>query len=707
MRMKTKIVINCALPYANNSLHIGHIAGAYLSGDIFNRYSRISGHEVMFICGSDEYGTPIAIKAEKEGRTPMEIATIYHQEHLETFRKLDIEFDYFGRTTDEVHQEFSEKFFMDLMEKGYLEKRMIIASYCAVDKRFLPDRYVNGTCPNCSSESARGDQCDECGRINEPQELINPRCAICGNPIDFRETDHIFFTASKLDSEIREWLQGKEEWRNNVRIFSLNMIKDGLKDRSMTRDMDWGVKVPMEGMEGKRIYVWFEALLGYISNSIKYSRIRGDENYWKEMYSSGNIYYFMGKDNIFFHSILLPAMNMASGKYPLPKMVTANEYLTYRGKKFSKSRGIGYTVNEILEHVDRDSIRYYVSSVLPESSDSDFTLEEMKEKVNSELNGKYGNLVNRVVTFAAGKGIVPKQGPMDDLDREVMEKMKQSLAQYREEMDRIEFRKALAIWLESVKAVNTYFNQSKPWDTIKTDRDATASRIWHSLKAIEYLTLMIYPFVPSGAIRAWKTVHGSEPNVKDEMFSHLGSDCDFHIKESGIIFSKIEIESEGSNQMHLVVGKIIEAEDHPNADSLLHFKVDLGTKVIDLVAGLKKYYSPEKILGRKIIVVENLKHSKIRGIESQGMLLAAQDSNGAHILTTDEKEGTEITLGNEAYDDSGTIAIDDLKEYDLRTDVSDGKTVPTGMLNRKRLILMANGKPVSVDGNVESRSQIR
>ncbi len=705
--MKERIVINCALPYANNHLHIGHIAGAYLPGDIFNRYSRISGKEVMFICGSDEYGTPIALQAEREGKTPMEVATEFHLEHMNTFKSLDIGFDYFGRTTDPAHEKYSQEFFLKLMEKGFLEKRKVISSYCQVDRRFLPDRYVHGTCPNCSSENARGDQCDECGRINDPQDLINPRCSICGNPIEFRETDHIFFLASKLEKEIVNWLKGKEDWKNNVRAFSLNMIKDGLRDRSMTRDMDWGVKVPMEGMEGKRIYVWFEALLGYISNAIEYSRKSGKDGYWKEMYQDGNLYYFMGKDNIFFHAILLPAMNMASGELPTPKMVSANEYLTMKGKKFSKSRGIGYTVDDMLRIVDKDSIRYYVSSVLPESSDSDFSLEEMKDKVNSELNGKYGNLVNRVISFATGKGIEPLKGKADELDDQMLLDMKKALDLYRQSMDKIEFRKALSIWLEAVKTVNSYFNQSKPWDIIKTDMDATRSKIWHSLKAIEYLTLMIYPFVPSGAERAWKAIHGVELGKGEELFSHLDEDCSFKIRDEGIIFRKIELEPEGTNQMHLVVGKIVEAEDHPNADSLLHFKVDLGSKIIDLVAGLKKYYSPGDILGRKIIVVENLKHSKIRGIESQGMLLAAQDSAGAHILTTEEKEGTEVTLGDEPYDGSGTITIDDLKEYELKTEERDGLAVPSGLLNRNRLVLKANGKPLSVDGKVESNSLIR
>ncbi len=701
--MAKNIVVNCALPYANGPLHIGHIAGAYLSGDIFNRYQRMIGNKVLFISGSDEYGTPISIQAEKEKIPPEKIVEKYHREHQNTMKSLDINFDYFGRTTDPEHSIFVEDFFRDLEKKGFLERRSMVSAYCPNEKRFLPDRYVQGTCPRCGFENARGDQCDECGRTNDPKDLINSRCSICGSPAEFRETDHIFFLAGKLESKIKEWLEEKKEWRENVRLFSLNMIQNGLLDRAITRDMDWGVPAPMEGMEGKRIYVWFEALLGYLSFARKYSMERNNENLWKEMYSEGNTYYFLGKDNIFFHAILLPAMHMASGKYPLPMRVNANEYLRFNGQKFSKSRGIGYSVDDILKIVDKDSLRYYLSSILPESSDSDFTLKDMKDRVNSELNGKYGNLLNRVVSFTENKNIVPEYGQGNTLEEEILRYLKSFIEQYRDSMDKLEFRKALSLWLEAVKEVNSFINMSKPWDMVKNGDERVSVNMWYSLKAIEYLTVSLYPFVPSGAERAWNSIHSS--GFPEKPFEHLEENCKFNINNMGPIFRKIEIEEDEENELNLVVGKIIMAENHPNADTLLHLKVDLGSKIIDLVAGIRKYYSLDSLEGKNIIVVENLKHSKIRGIESQGMLLAAQDSNGAHLLTSDERQGTPVSIGKYAYKGEGRVTIDDLKRYDLKVD-SEG-LYPTAVIGRERLYLTAGGKKVYVDARVDPRSQIR
>lgn len=681
------------------------MAGAYIPGDIFHRFIALSGRESIFICGTDEYGTPIALKAEKEKTSPEVIANTYYNEFLNTFESLDIKFDYFGRTTSKVHEDFVQDFFQDLQEKGFLEKRQMESAYCPREKRFLPDRYVNGNCPRCGYEFARGDQCDECGRTNDPKDLINPTCAICGGPAEFRETTHIFFKISELSDFLKEWLESKKEWRTNVTAFPLNIIEGGLRDRSITRDMDWGVKLREKGMEGKRIYVWFEALLGYLSNAIEYSEMKGERDLWKGYYDDGETYYFMGKDNIFFHTLFLPAMHKASGKYPLPYRVTGNEYLRFKGQKFSKSRGIGFTVDEVLQMVDKDSLRYYISSILPESSDSDFSLEEMKEKVNSELSGKFGNLVNRIVTFSKNKGLMPIKGESDHSDIELMVHMDKFRENYSSLMASVEFRKALGLWLENVKIVNSYFNDSKPWDLVKTDKKATESKMWHALKAVEYLTITLYPFVPSGAGRAWEAIHGYA--LDGISLSHLAETCEFKTADTAIIFKKIEIQEEPENQMNLVVGKIVFAENHPNADSLLHLKVNLGDHEIDLVAGLRKYYSLENLEGKKIIVVKNLKHSKIRGIESQGMLLAAQDSKGAHLLTTDEKEGTEVTVGDIACSTNTKLDLDVLKTYELRVDEYDGQMVPTAVIGRKRLHLKANGKMLRIDGDVEQKAPIK
>ncbi len=702
---RSHYVLNCALPYANSALHIGHIAGAYLPGDIFNRFLKIAGKNTLFICGTDEYGTPVTIRAEKDRTTPQKVVDRYHQEIREDLSSLDIKFDFFGRTTGKYHERFVQEFFQDLNERGFLEKKLMTSAFCPREERFLPDRYVNGQCPNCGFESARGDQCDECGKTIEPQELINPVCAICGATVEFRETEHIFFKISQMDAFLKSWLLGKKDWRNNVINFSMNIIEGGLRDRPITRDMDWGVPIGEAGMENKRIYVWFEALLGYLSNAQEYSRLQKNDNLWKEYYDDEQTYYFMGKDNIFFHAIFLPAMHKASGKYPLPYRITANEYLRYKGQKFSKSREIGFTLREILTVVDKDSLRYYVSSILPETSDSDFSQEEMIEKVNSELNGKYGNLVNRVVSFCSGKSIAPKKGEPDHSDIELMTSMENFRETFTQLMTQVEFRKALSLWLENVKIVNSYFNDAKPWDLVKSDRQVASSKLWYALKAIEYLTMALAPFVPSGSARAWDSIHQS--SMENIQFSHLAETCTFNPKNEAKIFKRIEIGEGPVNQLNLVIGKILNAENHPDADSLLHLRVSLGDHEIDLVAGLRKYYKPEELKGKKIVVVENLKHAKLRGIVSQGMLLAAQDSNGAHILTSEAHEGTKVSMGKLLCESPEKIDLDIIKGYDLKVIEDHGEMFPTAVIGRERVYLEVDGKRLTIDGPVENKSTIR
>ncbi|MGP6220589.1 methionine--tRNA ligase [Caldiplasma sukawensis] len=703
--MKETVIINCALPYANNSLHIGHIAGAYLSGDIFNRFSKLNGKRTIFISGSDEYGTPIALKAEKEKKSPKEIAEKFHKEHFETFKRLGIFFDNFGETMDPLHQETVNYFYKILKERGYLYRKNVTSAYCPTEKRFLPDRYVNGTCPNCGNVNARGDQCDECGRTYDPQELIKPYCAICGSDAEFRDTEHIFFRISSLQDEIVSWLSGKKDWRKNVRDFSLNISSGGLIDRSITRDMDWGVKVPEDDMKEKRIYVWFEALLGYITNIRRYLNDTDNMNEWKKLYESSKLYYFMGKDNIFFHSIFLPGIFMASGMDFLPERVTANEYLRFKGEKFSKSKGIGYTVNEILQIIPPDYLRYYLSSILPENSDSDFSLEELENKVNSELIGKYGNLVNRVLSFSSGKSIMPEHNEERCLSGSIVEDGKKFLSDYIKNMGKLEFRKSLDIWLDFVKRANQYVNDGKPWELIKNDPVACSDLLYHAMESIDLLTVTLHPFVPFSTEEIWFSMH-QEKFPRE--FGEMDNFKKYRIEQRKVPFEKLSLPKDDQVDVDLVVGRVIDAEIHPDADRLLHLKVSLGDGEIELVAGLRAYYSPESIRGKKIIVVKNLKHSKIRGIESQGMLLAAQDENGAHILTTDEPEGTHVTFGNLKFSGVSKIDIENLYSYELRVEEIGGKIVPTAKVGRERLPFLANGKmAIFVDGKVSPRSIIK
>ena len=705
--MENKIIINCALPYANSTPHIGNIAGCYIEGDIYNRFTKLSGKNSVFISGSDEYGTPTTIRAEKENKTPKEIVDYYHTEQKRVFSSIDIEFDYFGRTTSENHTKFVQEVYRDLKNKGYIEEKLMISPFCPTCKKFLPDRYVTGTCPRCGNPTARGDQCEECGRNNDPQDLLEPKCSISGDTPEFLETRHMFLLLGKFQDFLKEWIESQNSWRPNVRSFSLSFIESGLKERAITRDIEWGVPVPEPGYEGKRFYVWFEALLGYISNAQEYSSQVGNPELWQDFYKNGKSYYFMGKDNIFFHSIMLPAILKGYGhEIKLPTRINGNEYLRFAGKKFSKSKGIGYNVNEILQIVDKDSLRYYISSILPESSDSDFTLQEMVGKVNGELADKYGNYANRVLAFCLKKDIIPEEdGIIDEEDARVIKMSESNFEEYLKLMENLEFRKALSLWLELVSYSNSYFNRSQPWKLIATDRSACSRKLHISLRLLDYCTLMLHPFVPSGTSRIWESYHeGVIMGTFDEL---IAGNEKYTIKSSEIPFKKLEVQEEPKNGLNLKVGKILEAGYHPGADSLLLLKVSLGERNIKLVAGLRKYYDPDALVGRKIIVVENLKWAKIRGEESQGMLLAAQDSMGAHIITTNEVEGSSVKIGEYEYDGEQKIEIDDLKAYDLRVDIKDGHSEITGLIGRNRLSLNINNKGLLIDGGAQDKSTVR
>ncbi|EQD75501.1 methionyl-tRNA synthetase [mine drainage metagenome] len=512
---------------------------------------------------------------------------------------------------------------------------------------------------------------------------------------------------SKFETILKTWLESRTTWRSNVRAFSIGFIDSGLKDRAITRDIEWGVSVPEVGYENKRFYVWFEALLGYISNAQEFSISKGKNNLWLDYYSKGDSFYFMGKDNIFFHSIMLPAILEGYGhRLKLPTRVIGNEYLRFAGKKFSKSKGIGYNVNEILQLVDKDSLRYYISSILPESSDSDFSLHEMIGKVNGELADKYGNYANRILSFCIKKEISPEDdGIRDEEDTNAMNRVEESFKLYRENMDSLEFRKALSEWLNMVSYSNAYFNKSEPWKLIGTDRKACSRKLYLSLRLLDYCTLMLNPFVPSGTARIWTLYQNT--HLKGTVDELIREDKKYQVTNAEIPFKKLETHEEPKNGLNLIVGKVMEVSNHPNADSLLLLKVSLGNKEVRLVAGLKKYYDPEKLLNRKIIVVENLKWAKIRGEESQGMLLAAQDSSGAHILTTDQEVGTKVVIGNYEYSGDQKVELEELRVYDLRVDVRDQTIEVTGIIGRDRQKLKVNGLPLTVDGEVQDRSHVR
>jgi len=539
--MKEKILVNCALPYANGLLHLGHIAGAYLGADIFVRFNRLNNKEVLFISGSDEYGTPITITAEKNHVTPQEIADKYHKENYETFKNIDIIFDKFTRTTDPEHEKDVDEFFLNLLNKKYLEKRYMVSPFCKKLNKFMPDRYIEGECPYCGYKEARGDQCDNCGRTLDPIELINPVCKLSNEKPEFKVTEHFFLRLDLLQAQLMDYLNTKDFWKNNVLAFTKNFVSEGLRPRAITRDLDWGVKIPLDGYKDKRIYVWFEALIGYITGARTYSMEINKPDYWKDFYFNDKIksYYFIGKDNIPFHTVIWPAMLIAHGNYNLPYNVPANEYLRFEGEQFSKSRGIGYTVNEILKIVDKNSLRYYISSILPETGDSDFSLKEFQDKVNSELIDKYGNYIYRLESFIdKNKLKINKPEKLDYNDDIIIKTLKDKFNEYKNEINNLHIKKGLSIWLELTMMANNYFNESAPWKLIKNDKDKLNDKLFLSLKIAQYLTIMLYPYVPSAAESIWKTFTNEE--IKNNNFDYLLSIDNFDIKKGKPPFSKID-----------------------------------------------------------------------------------------------------------------------------------------------------------------------
>ncbi|WP_297215421.1 methionine--tRNA ligase [Thermoplasma sp.] len=536
-----KVLINCALPYANGPLHIGHIAGAYLGADVFARYNRLIGNQVLYVSGSDEYGTPITVRAEKEGKTPREIADRYYEEHLETFRNLNINFDIFMRTTWPEHSDNAQDFFLKLLNAGYIEKGTMIAPYCRKIGRFMPDRYIEGTCPYCHYPKARGDQCDNCGRTLDPQDLIDPKCILSGETPEFRETDHFFLRLDLLEDRLKEWISTRSFWKPNVVAYTQNFISGGLKRRPITRDIDWGVRIPLQGYETKRIYVWFEALIGYITGAKEYSKRIGNPDLWKEFYfdPEARNYYFIGKDNIPFHAIIWPAMLMGYGGFNLPYDIPANEYLTFKGQQFSKSRGIGYSVDDLLKAVPVDYLRYYVASILPETGDSDFSIEELVNTVNSDLIDKYGNLVYRVVSFIDKYDL--KVEPVDVTRDEEFLYAIHSFQAFLDELSSVHIKKGLSIWLDLAIYANGFFNRSEPWKTVKIDRNRLNHDLYLSLKIIEILTAMAYPYIPASSERMWDLL--GIPFRIDDSYNRLNEMHTFDVRRGSIPFVKLDLES--------------------------------------------------------------------------------------------------------------------------------------------------------------------
>ena len=506
--MSERIFIGVAWPYANGPLHLGHLAGCYLSADIFARYHRAKGNEVLMVSGSDSHGTPITVRAEAEGVTPEDILNRYHPQFLDSWNKLGITFDLFTTTHTENHQEIVHTLFKDFLEKGYLYEQSMLLAYCADCQRFLPDRYVNGTCPHCGFERARGDQCDNCGRTLDPQDLVHPRCVISDSEPEFRESEHYFLKLSAFEQPLLEWVNKQTHWRPNVLNFTRRFLEGGLKDRAITRDLTWGVPIPLEGYDDKRIYVWFEAVTGYLSAAVEWAKQNGDGKDWEAFWKDPDTksYYFIGKDNIPFHTIIWPAMLMAYGGLNLPYDVPANEFLSLEDRKFSTSDNWAVWLPDYLSRYEPDPLRYLLSINMPESGDTNFSWAEYVRRNNDELVATFGNLVNRVLSFTYKnfEGNVPPAGPLGDLEQELLQSAREVMTGVDQDLHDCHFKAAIARAFSLAQEVNRYLDTRAPWRSIKTDRNEAAATLQTAIKVINCLKMLLYPFLPFSAQR----IHG-------------------------------------------------------------------------------------------------------------------------------------------------------------------------------------------------------
>jgi len=662
-----KVFIGAAWPYSNGPLHLGHIAGCLLPADIFARYCRLKGYSTLFVSGSDMHGTPITLTADKEGLTPEAVAERNHASILRTIDALSITYDLYTKTHTEHHFKVVKDVFLQLLENGYIDRRTEEASYCTKCQKFMPDRYIEGTCPHCDFKEARGDQCDNCGKVLDVKELKAPRCKLCGTPPEFRGTEHFYLLLSKLEDGIRQYVESrKAEWRPNTRNNTENFLKDGLRDRPITRDLSWGVPIPVDGFEDKRIYVWFEAVCGYLSASKLYSEMVGKpdlwESYWKD--PSCRHYYFLAKDNIPFHTIMWPSILIGYGGLNLPYDVPSNEYLQWDGAQFSKSRGHGVTVNDFLKDYPVDPLRFYLSVNMPERGDANFDLNEFIQKNNTELVGALGNYLHRVLSFVAKNyGKVPVRGQLRPEDEKMLAFAEETYRTTLDLMEKVRLKEGISRMMTLVNEANRYFNNMAPWKLIKED-DARCQTVLNvALQVSKVIAFGMYPYIPHG-MKRWCSqagINDPQGSIWTDAMEPLPEGEPLKMPEP--IFNKLEMregerleKEEGMDavpklpfddflKVDLRIGRIVDIKEHPKADKLYIVSVDMGEGTPrQLVAGLRKHYTKEEMLGKDIVVVSNLQPANMRGVVSNGMLLAAEMDGVVSLLTLDRpvKPGSKV-----------------------------------------------------------------
>ncbi len=684
MSSPKRYTITAALPYTNGPIHIGHLAGVYVPADIYARYLRLTGNDVAYICGSDEHGVAIPMKAKKEGVSPQEIIDKYHGIIKQSFKDFGISFDNYSRTSAQIHHETASEFFKDLYNKGEFIEEVTEQLYDEQANQFLADRFVIGTCPKCGYEESYGDQCENCGTSHNATDLINPKSAITGNTPTVKQTKHWFLPLDKHEAFLKEWiLQGhKDNWKANVYGQCKSWIDDGLKPRAVTRDLDWGIPVPVEGGEGKVLYVWFDAPVGYISATKEWAEREGKnwEDYWKK--NDTKLVHFIGKDNIVFHCIIFPSMLKAHGDYILPDNVPANEFLNLEGNKLSTSKNWAVWLHEYLEEFpdQQDVLRYTLTANAPENKDNDFTWKDFQARNNNELVAIFGNFINRVavLTHKYFDGVVPEPNELSDHDEDTLASLKDFPGIIGKSIERYRFREASQELMNLARLGNKYLADEEPWKKIKTDPERVKTIMYVALQIAAGLAVASEPFLPFTSNKLKNILNVTSTTLSDLSWNDVAEKnilipSDHKIGKSELLFSKIDdkvitaqlekleatklanastslaqvnkvepqketIEFEDFTKMDIRVGTILEAEKVAKTKKLLQLKVDVGIDVRTIVSGIAESFSPEEIIGQQVTVLTNLAPRKIRGVESQGMILMTDTPDGKLAFVEPERK---------------------------------------------------------------------
>ena len=663
--MSKRFTLTAALPYTNGPIHIGHLAGVYVPADIYARYLRLQGHDVAFICGSDEHGVPITIKAKKEGISPQDVVDRYHKIIENSFKEFGISFDNYSRTSSKIHHETASDFFKTLHDKGAFLEETTDQLYDAEAQQFLADRFVLGTCPKCGFTESYGDQCEACGTSHNATDLIEPKSAISGNVPVLKSTKHWYLPLDQHQEFLQSWIgtEHKHDWKSNVYGQCMSWINDGLRPRAVTRDLDWGIPVPVEGADGKVLYVWFDAPIGYISSTKEWARANGKdwEPYWKD--EETTLLHFIGKDNIVFHCIIFPAMLKAEGSYILPKNVPANEFLNLEGQKLSTSKNWAVWLPDYLKAFpdQQDVLRYVLTATAPETKDNDFTWKDFQARNNNELVAVYGNFINRVLvlTHKYYSGKVPQLKELTGADKGVLGELSTTPKEIQQSLERFRFREASQILMNLARSGNKYLADEEPWKVIKTNPERVQTIMYTALQIASGLSVLSEPFLPHTSEKLQKMLRLDPiPSWQDVRQGHTLLASGHCIGKPSLLFTKIEdpeIEeqldllkaSKKSNavknttavqkttipfgdfsKMDLRLGTIVTAKKMPKTKKLLVLEVDTGAEVRTIVSGIAEAYAPEAVVGKKVTVLCNLKPRDLRGVESQGMILMAKSDDG-------------------------------------------------------------------------------